>query len=411
MTTVKNQKQDEASTQSLDVYLHGERIGIITRGQDPEGPSFQYLESYRTRSGAIALGRQIPLTEEPTRSETILRWIDGLLPEGDRRGDLTRQLGLHRMSTWSLIREIGLDCAGAVQVADPHHRTGRPSYYKASEAEIGLAFDQIAQRPIQTFERGARLSIAGAQEKIVLAKLAEHSWAWPLHGAPSTHILKPQTARFPGLVQNECLCMTVAARARLPTAKVQVRHFGRHETLVVERFDRSPQGNRIHQEDFAQALGTVAKYQQPQGPTLRDCFTRTGVGGWPLWEQVMFAWLIGDEDKHAKNFSVLYESNKPPRLTPIYDAVCTLAYPNLQRGMAMRIGRTYQVREVDEHALQNEASKCGLDPIEAIERTHTLSERVHDAIQTLREEGWNTSILENSGTLDRCEKACEWAKT
>ena len=165
MTTVKNQKQDEASTQSLDVYLHGERIGIITRGQDPEGPSFQYLESYRTRSGAIALGRQIPLTEEPTRSETILRWIDGLLPEGDRRGDLTRQLGLHRMSTWSLIREIGLDCAGAVQVADPHHRTGRPSYYKASEAEIGLAFDQIAQRPIQTFERGARLSSAGAQEK------------------------------------------------------------------------------------------------------------------------------------------------------------------------------------------------------------------------------------------------------
>ena len=110
-TTVKDQKPDEASTQSLDVYLHGERIGIITRGQDPEGPSFRYLESYRTRPGAIALGRQIPLTEERTRSETILRWIDGLLPEGDRRGDLNRQLGLHRMSTWSLIREIGLSAA------------------------------------------------------------------------------------------------------------------------------------------------------------------------------------------------------------------------------------------------------------------------------------------------------------
>lgn len=408
---MKNQKPDEASTQSLDVYLHGKRIGIITRGQDPEGPSFRYIESYRTAPGALALGRQIPLTEERTRSETILRWIDGLLPEGDRRGDLTRQLGLHRMSTWSLIREIGLDCAGAVQVADPHHWTGRPSYDKASEAEIGLAFDQIAQRPIQTFERGARLSIAGAQEKIVLAKLADGSWAWPLHGAPSTHILKPQTVRFPGLVQNECLCMTVAARAGLPTANMQVRQFGRHETLVVERFDRTPQRNRIHQEDFAQALGAVAKYQQYQGPTLRDCFTRTGVGGWPLWEQVMFAWLIGDEDKHAKNFSILYESGKLPRLAPIYDAVCTLAYPKLERGMAMRIGRTYQVRAVDDHALRIEARKCGLDPIEAIERTHTLSERVRDAIQTLREEGWNTSILENSGTLDRCEKAREWAKT
>ena len=77
----------------------------------------------------------------------------------------------------------------------------------------------------------------------------------------------------------------------------------------------------------------------------------------------------------------------------------------------MRIGSTYQVRAVDDHALRNETRKCGLDPIEAIERTHTLCERVQDAIQTLREEGWNTSILENSGTLDRCEKACQWAKT
>ena len=163
---MKNQEHDEASTQSLDLYLHGERIGIITRGQDPEGPSFRYLESYHTRPGAIALGRQIPLTEERTRSDTILRWIDGLLPEGDRRGNLNRQLGLHRMSTLSLIREIGLDCAGAVQVADRHHRTRRPGYDEVSEAEIGLAFDQIAQRPIQRFDRGARIRSRGRKRRL-----------------------------------------------------------------------------------------------------------------------------------------------------------------------------------------------------------------------------------------------------
>ena len=398
-------------TQPLDVYLHGERIGVIAGATDAEGPSFRYLESYRTRPGAIALGRQIPLTEERTPSKTILRWIDGLLPEGDRRGDLNRQLGLHRMSTLSLIREIGLDCAGAVQIAARHRASTTPGHEAASEAEIGLAFDQIAQRPIRTFERGARLSIAGAQEKLVLAERADGSWAWPLNGAPSTHILKPQTARFPGLVQNEHLCMNVAARAGLPTAKVRVRHFARHETLIVERFDRTPQGKRIHQEDFAQALGTVAKYQQYQGPTLRECFTNTGVGVWPLWEQVMFAWLIGDEDKHAKNFSILYESGQAPRLAPIYDAVCTLAYPKLERGMAMRIGRTYHVRAVDDRALRNEATKCGLDPSEAVERTHTLAERVRDAIEALQAEGWNTAILEHSGTLDRCEKAWGWANT
>ena len=53
----------------------------------------------------------------------------------------------------------------------------------------------------------------------------------------------------------------------------------------------------------------------------------------------MFAWLTGDEDKHAKNFSVQYPRGAKPRPAPIYDAICTLAYPALCRGMAMRIGK------------------------------------------------------------------------
>ena len=313
------------------------------------------------------------------------------------------------MSTISLIREIGLDCAGAVQIVPPDRKTGVPGYEEATEAEIGLAFDEISRRPIRAFDRGARLSIAGAQEKLVLAQLANGTWAWPVRGAPSTHILKPQMRRFPRLVRNEHLCMTVAARAGLPAAKVQIKHFQQYETLVVERFDRTATGGRIHQEDFAQALGTAGKYQQHHGPSIQDCFSKTGVGGWPLWDQFTFAWLIGDEDKHAKNFSIVYETNKPPRLAPIYDAVCTLAYPKLERGMAMRIGHTYHVRAVDDRALRAEAAKCGLNPAEAIERTHALAERVRDAITALQQEGWDTTVLETAGTLDRCDRAHEWA--
>ena len=405
------QARDEASTQSLDVHLHGEHIGTISLAADPQGPSFQYVEAYRTRPGAIALGNQIPLGRQATTSQIILRWMDGLLPEGDRRADLARQLGLHRMSTLSLIREIGLDCAGAVQIAPSERRTGPPGYEPASEAEIALAFDDISRRPLRAFERGARLSIAGAQEKLVLARVANGSWAWPVRGAPSTHILKPRMNRFPGLVHNEHLCMTVAARAGLPTAKVRVQRFARREALVVERFDRTPHGDRIHQEDFAQALGIIGKYQQHDGPSLRDCFLNTGVGGWPLWDQAMFAWLIGDEDKHAKNFSILYEAGEPPRLAPIYDAVCTLAYPKLERGMAMRIGSTYQIRAVDDRTLRNEAAKCGLDPGEAIARTCALAERVRDAIEALRDQGWDTGILDDSGSIERCHEACRWGNT
>ena len=406
---MKKQEVGENETRSLDVYLHGERIGTVTQETPAEGPSFRYTEAYRTRPGALALGKQLPLQEAAAESRTILRWIDGLLPEGERREHLAEQIGQHRMSTMSLIREIGLDCAGAVQIVPQGSRTGTPRYEETSTEEIERAFDEIASRPIGGFDRGARLSIAGAQEKLVLARRPNGRWAWPIGGAASTHILKPQMKRFPGLVENEHLCMTVAVRAGLPAARVEIERFGEFPTLVVERYDRTSRGERIHQEDFAQALGTPGKYQQQDGPSLKDCFEKTGVGGWALWDQVMFAWIIGDEDKHAKNFSIMYEREHAPQLAPIYDAVCTLAYQDLERGMAMRIGNTYHTRGVDAGAIRNEAARCGLDPDEAIHRTHALAARVGDAVAALRKEGWDTTILEGTGAMDRCDRAGEWA--
>lgn len=399
----------ENETRSLDVYLHGERIGTVTQKTPTEGPSFRYTEAYRTRPRALALGKQLPLQKAAVESRTILRWLDGLLPEGERRAHLAEQVGQHRMSTMSLIREIGLDCAGAVQIVPQGRKVGTPRYEQTSTEEIARAFDDIARRPIGAFDRGARLSIAGAQEKLVLARRPNGRWAWPIGGAASTHILKPQMQRFPGLVENEYLCMTVATRAGLPAARVDIERFGTCPALVVERYDRTAEGERIHQEDFAQALGTAGKYQRYNGPSLKNCFEKSGVGGWTLWDQVMFAWIIGDEDKHAKNFSIIYEQGHPPQLAPIYDAVCTLAYEGLERGMAMRIGRTYHTRAVDARAIRNQAVRCGLDPEEAIHRTHALAERVRDAVAALRKEGWDTTILESTGTTDRCDRSFEWA--
>lgn len=355
---------------TLEFFLHGVHIGTLQLGTAPDAPAFRYSEEYKTREGAIALGRKFPLERSTATSASAIRWIEGLLPEGDRRADLARQIGLPRMSPTSLIREIGMDCAGAVQIVPPDYSQGSPGYLPLTDAEIAEALDDLDRRPINAFERGARLSIAGAQEKIVLARRPDGTWAWPTHGAPSTHIVKPQTKRLTNLVDNEHLCMTVAKRAKLPVANVEKARFGHHLALVVERFDRTRDGERIHQEDFAQALGAREKYQQIGGPGLLECFRDTGVGGWALWDQVMYAWLIGDEDKHAKNFSIMYERDKAPALAPIYDAVCTLGYRNLERGMAMRIGRTYHIRAVDESALRHQAKRCALDADEAIERTH-----------------------------------------
>ena len=170
------------------------------------------------------------------------------------------------------------------------------------------------------------------------------------------------------------------------------------------------EGCRPAQEDFAQAFGAREKYQKDGGPSLKDCFERSGVEGPALWDQVMFAWLTGDEDKHAKNFSIQYPGGEAPRLAPIYDAVCTLAYPELARGMAMRIGNAWQVREVDRRAIEDEARKCGLRPGEAVQRLRALAERVREAMEEMKASGWDLGLLEAGGIGTRLDASCEWAK-
>ena len=111
---------------------------------------------------------------------------------------------------------------------------------------------------------------------------------------------------------------------------------------------------RVHQEDFCQALGVVPemKYQNEGGPDLAQCIDLVRRATRPsapqvlrLFDYVIFNALIGNHDAHAKNFSLLY-SGKTPVLAPFYDTLSTAVYPTLTPKMAMNIGSKYNFGEV-----------------------------------------------------------------
>src|SRR5205807_8272342 len=100
-------------------------------------------------------------------------------------------------------------------------------------------------------------------------------------GSPSTHILKPDSPRLRGSVQNEAFCLTLARRMKIASSNLTTGRAGGRTYLLVKRYDRIEIGERwrrLHQEDFCQALGThpSAKYEVNQtglrGPTLPDMF-------------------------------------------------------------------------------------------------------------------------------------------
>jgi serine/threonine-protein kinase HipA len=234
-------------------------------------------------------------------------------------------------------------------------------------------------RALLAGEKGIRLSLAGAQDKIAV-RIEGGEISLPLGGAPSTHILKPGIDRFPGVVFNEALTMTLAAAIGLPAAKVQTRNSEGIDDLLVERYDRihrpAAEGGgleRLHQEDFCQAQNIVPdiKYQREGGPSLKACFgLLRGASSAPvidlarLLDAVIFNYLVGNNDAHGKNFSLLYHAVGTPhletRLAPLYDVVSTVYYPELSDEMAMKIGTQYSSERVTPRDFDRFADQAGL---------------------------------------------------
>lgn len=386
---------------TLDVYLHTDLVGHLT--QDDDGDmSFQYAESWLQRPGAFPMSHSLPLCKERFRRKECRGFFAGILPEESKREMVARNLGISARNDYAMLERIGGECAGAVTFL-PH---GEPmpdrhyGYRKLSGEELAAILKELPRRPLLAGEEGIRLSLAGAQDKLAV-RLEGGAICLPLGGAPSTHILKPNVERFAGVVFNEAFCMQLAAAAGLPAAAVETRDVAGMSYLLVERYDRhhrpvpdgAPVVERLHQEDFCQALGIVSeqKYQKEGGPSLKQCFALLReVSSAPvidlarLLDDVVFNYIVGNNDAHGKNFSLLYRSagtgELQVRLAPLYDVLSTVYYPELSRDMAMRIGEQYSSENVSLRDFERLADDAKLGKPLVRARLTEMTERVRDAL-------------------------------
>ena len=56
--------------------------------------------------------------------------------------------------------------------------------------------------------------------------------------------------------------------------------------------------------------------------------------------------MIGNNDAHGKNFSILHYDNGEIKFAPAYDILCSQVYPELSNKMAMKIGGHYKHDEI-----------------------------------------------------------------
>ena len=410
----------------LEVWLLGQSVGQLIQADGRL--SFSYSPRWLQSPSAQPLSRSLPLRPESFDDKATRPFFAGLLPEGDKRKLVAMALQVSSQNDYALLNGIGGECAGAVTLLEPGQQpTGLPSeqYVRwLDDGELIAILDELPRRPMLAGKDGLRLSLAGAQDKLPVVFINGHI-GLPKQNTPSSHILKPAISAVEGSVYNEGFCMALAMRLKLSVASTSIRRVADRVYLLVERYDRlrQPDGSlqRLHQEDFCQALGVAPeyKYQNEGGPDLTQCFDLIRKATRPsapqvlrLLDYVIFNALIGNHDAHAKNFSLIY-TRRGTVLAPLYDTLSTAVYANLTDKMAMKIGSKYKFTEVQKQHWEQFAQAAGLSPIQVKKRILTLASLLPSEAVSLRHElttqDLNHDILsEIVGIIERrCQLTCK----
>lgn len=335
----------------LTVWWDGRVTGCLYLGPDGD-TQFAYDAAWLADANASALSFSLPKQSEPFNRRACQPFFGGILPEEGQRTAIARALGVSADNEFRLLEYLGGEVAGALTLL-PEGETPTPPSVAApkllNDDDLVRLLDHLPLRPMLAGEDGLRLSLAGAQSKLPVLVI-DGQIALPAPGQPTSHILKPPIARFAGTTENEYFCMSLARAVGLDVAPVEMRTVQGRYFLLITRYDRatSPacEVTRLHQEDFAQALGVPShrKYASEGGPNFPDCFallrraaTRPPRDILRLLDAAIFNLIIGNADAHAKNFSLLHKQGAIT-LAPLYDLLSTALYPELSPKLAMKIG-------------------------------------------------------------------------
>lgn len=373
---------------ALKVWLYGQPVAVIELRQRRSVRltySREALETYAL--GTPLLSLRLPVTAEEYSSGVVTAFLEGLLPEGPARLAIAEERNIPSKNTFALTRELGRDCAGALVILpfdEPlraPHAAGTAT--RLSESELAGLVSNLRSAPLG-IGSGARVSLAGVQEKLVLTRHPLGGWILPNEAMPSTHILKPELREYPATVANEAFSMRVAKHLGLPVANVETSSVGGRNLIVVERYDRIVHDDgtieRVHQEDFCQAMGIppTKKYQEKGGPALRQIAqiletTSTSGSVEELLRAVTLNMLIGNADAHGKNFSLLHRRAGAITLAPLYDVMSTRIYG--ENRLAMYIDGLQRMDRVTSERIVNEGTSWGIARRRAVDLVTDILDR------------------------------------
>lgn len=401
---------------SLDVYLHGKRIGALApTGEDTYSIAYRPEVAAQADAAAAQLSMALPLRPEPYGPDASRAYVEGLLPQGRRRVAIAEELGLRPTDGYGMIAALGRDCLGAVTFLPEGEdelpgEPEEPAWLDEGELEEVLRW--APKRHFDDAEpQRMRFALPGARHKLALVRdEAGERWAWPGPGMPSTHIVKPETPERPGLVANEHACTIAYRELGIPVVPTAVEQIAGQTCLVSKRFDRWDDGGRverIHQESFAQALG-IAPDEEGQRlatgtPSLSEARGLLRAIGEPdaieaLMRATFCDLLIGCAKLRGGGAALVRRPDGRQMLAPLYDVASTEIYGD-QRPRPTVVGTDVPPAPLLIH-LRHTIELCGAEfqpaMIEAVELMGPLCTALGGVARDAWEEGWHRRQIDDA---------------
>lgn len=375
------------------------RAGALTRDAS-RATAFVVDEAYLRGASRPILSLAWHAPDDPEQSRARLEarhdkiglhghlppWFQGLLPEGALRDLVEHEMGPGDHDHFDVLLRLGADLPGAIVVV-PDNGDAPASAGPLNWARVA-GFNAPLPRGVVKF------SLAGVQLKFMVAA-EDGKLTLPARSGEGRMILKLGSDRYPELPEAEFAGMTLARLAGVRTAACRLAPVtdvrgvpgeflaGEH-ALVVDRFDRTPDGRRIHIEDAGQVLGAWGERKYLRGTTesvlnmIRRFSTDWRGDVMEGFRRIAVDVLIGNGDSHLKNWSFIFPEPGHIRLSPAYDLVPTVFF-RPDDDMALRFaGRDKAFEAVSLKRFRRTAEYLGLDPDAVTEEVSAVVRRARD---------------------------------